>query len=497
MSSVRVRIAPSPTGVPHVGTAYIALFNYCFAKAKGGTFVLRIEDTDQTRSKAGHERTIMEALRWTGLQWDEGPDKDGDYGPYRQSERSAIYREYAQKLLDQGHAYKCYLTAEQLDQIRQRGLRADDPEFQPSTEEIEAFETSGAPYTVRLRIPTEGICNINDVLRGTVSFDYKTIDPQVLLKSDGYPTYHLANVVDDHLMKITHVIRGEEWLPSLPKHLLLYQYFGWQPPQVIHLPLLRNSDGSKLSKRKNPTSILFYKETGILPEALLNFLGTMAYSMPDQQEVFSLDEMVAGFDIERVRLGGPIFDQNKLRWICQQHIAGLSQEALLQRLTQWRFNESYLAKLLPIMKPRLHRLGDFMEVCDFMFYSDVKFDREAPVPKGKTPEDTRDFLQKLVWEMEALEAFNAPAIEAAIQKVAQLHQWTVREAAHATRISVCGKTVAPPLYQVMEILGSDVSRSRLSAAVALIEPLGKKKIAKLQKAYAAACANYQQPTTAS
>ncbi len=276
---MRTRIAPSPTGDPHVGTAFVALINYCFARRNGGQFLLRIEDTDRARSTPASERAILDALHWLGLTWDEGPDVGGPHGPYRQSERTAIYREHADLLLEKGHAFRCFCTAERLEAMRaeQRALGKpaayDGHCLHLTSDEVERQLAAGDPYVVRMKVPREGVCIVPDLLRGNVEFEWRTVDMQVLLKSDGMPTYHLANVVDDHLMEITHVMRGEEWLSSAPKHILLYEYFGWEMPVLCHLPLLRNADRSKLSKRKNPTGILFYKRMGYLPEALLNFLG--------------------------------------------------------------------------------------------------------------------------------------------------------------------------------------------------------------------------------
>jgi len=497
MSQIRVRIAPSPTGSPHVGTAYIALFNYCFAKSGGGSFVLRIEDTDQARSRPEHEQMILDALRWTGLSWDEGPDVGGAYGPYRQSERTELYRKHAQILLDKGAAYRCFCTPERLEALRREQMAAggtlgyDGHCLSLTQAEVADKEAQGKPFTVRLNIPSNGTCTVHDRLRGAIDFDYAVVDHQVLMKSDGFPTYHLANVVDDHLMEITHVIRGEEWLPSLPKHILLYQAFGWDAPEVIHMPLLRNPDSSKLSKRKNPTSILYYRDSGILPEALLNFLGTMAYRMPSGEEIFSLEQLVESYDIDRMHLGGPVFDQQKLRWVNQQHIAALRPEALCDRLIEWRFNREYLLKLMGIMAPRMHRLGDFMEHCDFLFTSDVTVDKSQIPPKKRGEDETRDMLQQFVWELETLVDFSAVGIEAAFKKVGEILDWSLRETTHAARVAIAGKTVAPPLYEVMEVLGSDVCRQRLTAAIRELGELGKKKLSKLQKNYQKASAAWE------
>ena len=304
--TVRTRIAPSPTGDPHVGTAYVALFNMAFAHSQGGEFLLRIEDTDQVRSTPESEKAILDALHWLGLQWDEGPDNGGPKGPYRQSERSEIYRDHADQLLENGHAFRCFCSTERLDTLRQQqmenkhALGYDGHCMNLDKAEAMSRAESGESHVVRMQVPREGQCTFNDMLRGEITIDWSQVDLQVLLKADGMPTYHLANVVDDHLMEISHVIRGEEWINSAPKHILLYQYFGWETPVFCHLPLLRNVDKSKLSKRKNPTSILFYQRMGYLPEALLNYLGRMGWSMPDEREKFTLAEMLEVFDIQRV-----------------------------------------------------------------------------------------------------------------------------------------------------------------------------------------------------
>ncbi|MBV8689031.1 MAG: glutamate--tRNA ligase, partial [Candidatus Eremiobacteraeota bacterium] len=311
---VRTRVAPSPTGDPHVGLAYVALINYCFARHADGAFILRIEDTDQARSTRASETAILNALHWLGLQWDEGPDIGGPHAPYRQTERSEIYRKYAQQLLDQGDAFKCFCSPQRLEAVREAQRAAKQPTHYDghclnlSSAEIATKESAGEPYVIRMKVPRSGTCVVNDLRRDPIEIEWSTVDMQVLLKSDGMPTYHLANVVDDHLMEITHVIRGEEWLSSVPKHLLIYQYFGWQPPQFLHLPLLRNPDHSKLSKRKNPTGILFYAAMGYLPEALLNFLGLLAVPTPEGEEMMDLATMVQRFNVEHIALGGPVFD---------------------------------------------------------------------------------------------------------------------------------------------------------------------------------------------
>src|SRR3954452_8202222 len=320
-SPVRVRIAPSPTGDPHVGTAYIALFNYAFAKKHGGKFVLRIEDTDRARSTPASEAAILRALGWVGLAWEEGPDIGGPFGPYRQSERAEIYAEHAARLIASGGAYRCFCTPERLEAVRQEQRRQgpfvgyDGLCRRLPREQGEQRAAAGETFVVRMAMPRAGETVFVDKLRGEVKFENTQIDDQILLKTDGFPTYHLANVVDDHLMRISHVIRAEEWLSSTPKHVLLYQAFRWESPIFMHMPLLRNADRSKISKRKNPVSLEYYERQGYLSEALLNFLALMGWSMPDDREVCCINEMIEEFSFDRVNLGGPVFDLQKLEWL--------------------------------------------------------------------------------------------------------------------------------------------------------------------------------------
>lgn len=356
MSKIRTRVAPSPTGDPHVGTAYIALFNRVFAKSQGGEFILRIEDTDRARSTPESEQAILDSLKWLGLTWDEGPDCGGEHGPYRQSERGDIYKKYADQLVDEGKAFHCFCTSDRLDAMRrEQRLNSQPPGYDGrckglSAEEVAERRAAGEESVIRLDVPREGVCEVPDMLRDPIAIEWKQVDYQVLLKSDGMPAYHLANVVDDHLMGITHVIRGEEWISSTPKHILLYQHFGWEAPTFFHLPLLRNADKSKLSKRKNPTSITFYEKMGILPEALLNYLGMMGWTMPTGEEKFSLTEMTDNFDINRVSLGGPVFDAEKLNWLNGRYIReDMNTEQFVQALKDWAFNDDYINKFLSLI----------------------------------------------------------------------------------------------------------------------------------------------------
>ena len=318
---VRVRIAPSPTGDPHVGTAYIGLFNYAFAKHNQGDFLLRIEDTDRTRFSGDSEQQIFDSMKWLGLNYDEGPDVGGDKGPYRQSERFHIYKEYAEKLVEKGEAYYCFCTSERLQKLRDRQVAMKQaPGYDGhcrnlTAEEVKSKLEAGEAYVIRLRMPYEGETIVKDELRGNIIFENSKIDDQVLLKSDGFPTYHLANIVDDYLMGITHVIRAEEWIASTPKHIQLYKAFAWEEPKWYHMPLLRNADKTKISKRKNPVSLNYYREEGYLREVSLNILALMGWSLGGDKEIFTLDEMIENFSFDRISLGGPVFDLVKLGWV--------------------------------------------------------------------------------------------------------------------------------------------------------------------------------------
>lgn len=418
--TVRVRIAPSPTGDPHVGTAYIALFNYAFAKQQGGQFVLRIEDTDQVRSTPESEAAILEALRWVGLDWDEGPDVGGPHGPYRQSERMGIYRQYAEQLVAQGDAFYCFMTAEELDAQRNAQLAANEPPryaghgLTLSEDEVKEKLNAGLPHVIRMKVPSEGVCVFADRLRGEVEIPWDQVDMQILLKSDGMPTYHLANVVDDHLMQITHVIRGEEWISSAPKHQLLYKYFGWEMPELIHMPLLRNPDKSKLSKRKNPTSILFYQRYGVMAQALLNYLGRMGYSFEDEREQFTLEEMIQTFDINRVSLGGPVFDMDKLLWLNGEWMRTSDMATLMAAMGQWAMNESFFERVAPLVLPRMRAFSDLFHTALPLFNG---FPAISAEDFGES-EGAIEQLQFLLWRLEQPGPWDKSRVEHEIKTLA-------------------------------------------------------------------------------
>ena len=489
--SVRTRVAPSPTGDPHVGTAYMALFNRCFAHAQGGQFILRIEDTDRARSTPEAEQAILDSLRWLGLSWDEGPDVGGPHGPYRQSERGDIYASYAWQLVDEGKAFVCYRTAEELEALREARREAgNSTALKPSDlllspEEQAARKAADQPFVIRMMVPEEeGVCAVEDMLRGTIELDWSMVDAQILLKSDGMPTYHLANVVDDHLMEITHVIRGEEWINSAPKHKLLYDYLGWDMPVLCHLPLLRNPDKSKLSKRKNPTSILYYQRMGFLPEALLNYLGRMGWSMPDEREKFTLAEMEQAFDIKRVSLGGPIFDLEKLNWLNGLWIReDLSLDELAQRLRAWALNREMLGKILPHAQSRMTTLADFVPLSAYLVSGELPLS-PADFGDAEDSDATIRMLQFVLWRLEAHQDWSRDALFQVLKSTAEALELKPKALFAPLFVAVAGSNSGYSMPDSMAILGPDMTRARLRAAIGVLGGVSKKALKRLEKEYA-------------
>ena len=429
---VRTRIAPSPTGAPHLGTAYMALFNLAFARKHDGQFILRIEDTDRQRSSLESEQAIFDALRWTGIEWNEGPDCGGDYGPYRQSERLDLYEQEINRLLEQGHAYRCFCSPERLNELRASQManketpRYDGHCLSLSPEES-AQRAESEPFVVRMKIPESGECTFTDELRGEVNIDWSQIDHQVIRKTDGFPTYHLANVVDDHYMKISHVLRGEEWISSTPKHVLLYQYLGWEAPVFAHLPLLRNPDKSKLSKRKNPTGIFYFRDAGYLPEALINYLGMMGYTLPDQREIFSLGELAESFDIKRISLGGPIFDLAKLKWLNGRYLREqLQPEEVVNRLQAWKANPDFLGKIMPLALQRLETFSDFFPLAQFLLSEQPNYDAGALIGK-LSPDQPAKLLKIAEWELEKASPWDRHILSSIFQKIAETEEMKLKQ----------------------------------------------------------------------
>ena len=489
--TVRTRVAPSPTGDPHVGTAYMALFNRCFAHAHGGQFVLRIEDTDQARSTPEAEAKIFESLRWLGLDWDEGPDVGGPMGPYRQSERADIYSGYAWELVEKGHAFICYRTSEELNTLREARREAgQSTALKPSDlilseDDQAARKAAGDDYVIRMMVPEEdGVCAVEDMLRGTIELDWGMVDAQILLKSDGLPTYHLANGVDDHLMGITHVIRGEEWINSAPKHQLLYGYFGWDMPVLCHLPLLRNPDKSKLSKRKNPTSILYYQRMGFLSEAVVNYLGRMGWSMPNEEEKFTLDEMQAAFDISRVSLGGPVFDVEKLKWLNGLWIReSLSADELIRRLRDWALNREMLERILPHAQGRIEVLSDLIPQASYLVSGEIPMAAEAFADSDEERERLVTQMLFVLWRLEAQQDWSRDALFAALKELADAMALKPKVLFAPLFVALSGQKVAYSIPDSMAILGADLTRARLRAAIDVCGGISKKAAKRLEKAY--------------
>jgi glutamyl-tRNA synthetase len=484
---VRTRIAPSPTGDPHVGTPYMALFNLIFARHHGGKFILRIEDTDRTRSRPEYEESIFKALQWLGIQWDEGPDIGGPYGPYRQSERTEIYKKHVQKLLDEGKAYKCFATAAELKEMREiaakTGQRSGyDRRYRNlSPQEIEKRESEGQSYTIRLKVPLTGECEYDDLIKGRITCPWADVDDQILLKSDGFPTYHLANVVDDHLMEITHIIRGDEWISSTPKHVLLYDVFGWERPKIMHMPLLLGADGKKLSKRKNPTSVFYYKESGYLPEAFVNFLTLMGYSMSDDQEIYSLEEIIKNFSSDRIGVSGAFFDVKKLDWINQQYlINSIPENQLWNKIQEWGFSDEKMQRLMPLIHTRIKTFGEFIELCDFLFVNHIPHTHELLCPKNVSPEVSAMMLQCMIWSMDAGENWGRDGFEKASREVAEAfgvnHKKVIMRLLFAT---ITGRHQGPPLFDSVDILGKDRTRARILNAIECLGGISNKKMATL------------------
>ncbi|MFT7622900.1 MAG: glutamyl-tRNA synthetase [Myxococcota bacterium] len=478
--TVRVRIAPSPTGDPHVGTGYVALFNQVWARKHGGKFVLRIEDTDQTRSTPESEASILRSLRWLGLEWDEGPDKGGDYGPYRQSERTALYQEHAQILIDGGHAYRCFCSRERLDAVRAAQVEAKAPFIRYdkhccglSATDSAARAAAGESFVVRLDFPQQGATVVPDGLRGNITFENQQIDDQILVKSDGFPTYHLANVVDDHHMEISDVIRAEEWIPSTPKHLKLYEAFGWDAPRFWHLPLLRNSDKSKISKRKNPVSLEYYEQVGILPEAMLNFLGMLGFSIPSDVEgeaieKFTVDQLTDAFDFKRMGVSGPVFDTAKLEWLNALYIRDMDHDVLAGRIAEAFLSSERIRGLMPLLRERITRLDQFVPMASYMLGGgELEYPWEELVPKKKfkgTPADVRKALLTVAERLDTQRPWTAEALEASMRALATELEWKAGHLFAPIRTAVTGRKATPPLFDTMVAIGAALCRARIRKA---------------------------------
>ncbi|MBB6099788.1 glutamyl-tRNA synthetase [Deinobacterium chartae] len=471
---VVTRIAPSPTGDPHVGTAYIGLFNYLVARQGGGKFILRIEDTDRTRLVPGAEDRIFSMMHWLGLSPDESPEVGGPSGPYRQSERYDLYQEYARKLLDSGHAYRAFETPEQLSALREAaggGIFAV-PSRELAREESDARAAAGESFVIRLKVPRAGETVVRDRLRDPIVFRNAEIDDKVLLKSDGFPTYHLANVVDDHLMGVTHVIRAEEWITSTPIHVLLYAAFGWNEPQWYHMPLLRNNDKTKISKRKNHTSAEWYRAQGFFPEAMLNFLATMGWTHPEGKEIFDLEEMQRVFDIGRITLGGPIFDLERLKWVNGKYMREVfSPEEVSARLHAYLEEhghhvpqDAYFQQVVRMMIPRIEVFSEFWDKSTYFWTEDYPFNDKAK----KLLEDARDLLPELRTALGSAPDFAPATTEALLRGFAETKGLKPGKVMQPLRAAVAGTSESPGMFEMLEALGRERVLARLDRALGVV-----------------------------
>ncbi len=485
--TVRTRVAPSPTGTPHLGTAYIALFNKAFAEQQNGQFILRIEDSDAVRSTQQSEVDIVDALRWLKLQWDEGPDIGGPFGPYRVSERLAQYKAHADELIQAGGAFKCFCSSERLDAVRREQQKlGETPKYDGhclalGDDEVNRRVDAGEPYVVRLRVPESGECVFKDHIRGEISIPWQQVDMQVLVKSDGFPTYHLCATVDDHLMGITHILRGEEWISSCPKHVLIYDYFGWQFQDLFHLPLLRNQDQSKMSKRKNPTGINYYRDRGYLPEALLNYLATMGWSMPDEREQFSYADMVEQLDLGRISPRGPVFDAEKLDWLNGCYLRDLSDVEFLSRFTSWSGGTARVQRLISMLKERTERFDQVVPKVDYLVGDREPIDRDSFEHKSLSEEEIVKILDFATRTIEDVTSWQSDEIGQALRATAERSGYKVRDFVAPLFVALSGRSVALPLFDSIEVLGLELARARLRSAIEILGGLSNKKLKKLDK----------------
>lgn len=465
MKTVRVRFAPSPTGFLHVGSLRTALYNYIFARKHKGVFILRIEDTDRKRYVEGAVDNLLDTLSWVGLDYDEGPGKDGPYGPYFQSQRLDIYRKQVRQLLEGDHAYPCFCSEDRLNAMREEQAAKGQPIMYDGLcrsiskqEAVERMRTE--EHVVRLKVPRSGYSEVNDIIRGNVRFENALLDDQVLLKSDGYPTYHLANVVDDHLMEISHVIRGEEWLPSTPKHVLLYRAFGWDTPQFAHLPLLLNEDRSKLSKRQGDVAVEDYRAKGILPQALLNFVALLGWNRGDDQEIFSLEELIRDFSLKRVNKAGAVFNLDKLNWINGYYIRHLKEEDYLRIGKEWldRMNlttgnsESDKTILLAV-RDHLNRFDQLEKESQIFFAETITYTDEARNWIQK--EDSKILFTALEHEIEKIEELNLDTFRLLMKEVQNGTGLKGKELWMPVRAALTGTVAGPELPAVIQVFGKE------------------------------------------
>ncbi len=479
----RVRFAPSPTGYLHVGGLRTALYNYLFAKHNNGKFILRIEDTDRNRYVEGAVENLIAALKWCGLEYDEGPDGGGSFGPYMQSQRLKIYEHHAKALIENGHAYYCFCTPERLEALRNEQQKQKLPQakydkhcLHLSKDEIDKNLADGKAKVIRLNVEPDQKIIFDDIIRSKVEFDSNNVDDQVLIKSDGYPTYHLANVVDDHLMKITHVVRGEEWLSSTPKHILLYDFFNWEKPVFAHLPLLLNPDRSKLSKRQGDVAVEDYRAKGYLKEALVNFVALLGWNAGDDKEFYYMNELIEKFSLERVNKAGAVFDLDKLNWLNAEHLRKKPDEEILPMLKEeishsslviGNYTDDYLIKIISAMKERVSFVHEYLTKSPYFFEAPKEYEQSS-IEKNWKPE-THDHLKKLY---DAFDRLNNPAkedYEQALTKIADELNVGKGKLIHPLRLAVSGISTGPGMFDLIVIIGKEETLKRILAAIERIK----------------------------
>jgi glutamyl-tRNA synthetase len=480
---IRVRYAPSPTGFPHVGNIRTALFNWLFAKHTGGKFIVRIEDTDVARTVAGSLESILDSLHWLGLDWDEGPEVGGPYGPYFQSQRLSIYQEIAERLVKEDKAYYCYCTSERLesmraDQSKQKLQLGYDRHCRCLTgTERSNLTAQGLKAVVRFKTPLDGQTRFNDLLRGEVVFENSTIDDFVMLKSDGYPTYQMANVIDDHLMEISHVLRGDEWLSSTPRHVMLYQALGYQPPLFAHMPLILGPDRSKLSKRHGAATLAEYRDQGYLAETMLNFLALLGWSLDEKSELFTRAELIKLFSVERISRTAAIFSKEKLDWMNGMYIRSLAADDLTGRLLPFMekglpadverpLDISYIRQIVPLIRERIITLKDAATYSDFFFLDKLEYDSTRLIGKNMTADVTSTALKGAEKTLSSLDSFSYNLLENTLRRLADDLAIKTGQLFNALRVAITARDAAPPLFETMAVLGKERCLKRIAAALA-------------------------------
>ncbi|WP_321992198.1 glutamate--tRNA ligase [Marispirochaeta aestuarii] len=487
--SVRVRYAPSPTGLQHIGGVRTALFNYFFARSQGGSFILRVEDTDRTRYSDEALQDLYDTFKWLGIRWDEGPDVGGDFGPYVQSERFDLYREYADRLLESGHAYRCYCTAERLEELRKSQKKATGydrrcRDLSPEEEKrlAEELKSQGQEPVIRFKIPLEGSTSFSDEIMGTITRKNRDINPDpVILKGDGFPTYHLANVVDDHLMEITHILRAQEWIPSGPLHVLLYEAFGWEPPKYCHLPMVMGKDGQKLSKRHGSTSVREFRNEGYLPEALLNYVSLLGWSYNDSREFFTREELEELFSLEKLNKAPGVFDYKKLAWFNGQYIRQTEDGELKEALIPFLVRDGIVSdpptederriidNFIPLVKPRLKTLGEIAALVRFLFQDVEPEDPEIAVPKKLDLAETIGVLEAGRELISRLDSLGDEEMEEQFRARAQELEVKLGDMMGPLRVGLTGSTVSPPLIESCRLIGTDESLRRIDRLIAALK----------------------------